>query len=94
MIIAKLLVQDDSKGIWPLGGLSRGLLRFSKRSKKLQEEKNASISTRSVNSAAPIDYGVLVVIIKCCGALIHERGGGRLITIGPVESPKIKDLNL
>ena len=75
MIIAKLLVQDDSKVIWPLGGLARGLLRFFKRSKKLKEEKNASIRIRSVNSAAPIDYWVLVVIIKCCGALIHERGG-------------------
>jgi len=62
-------VQDDSK-------VARGLLRFSKRSKKLQEEKNAFIRTRPVNSAAPIDYGVLVVIIKCCGASIHERGGG------------------
>ena len=28
-----------------------------------------------MNSAAPIDYGVVVVIIKCCGALIHEREG-------------------
>ena len=69
-------MQDDSKVIWPPGGLARRLLRFSKRSKKLQEEKNAFISTRPVNSAAPLDCGVLVVIIKCCGALIHERGEG------------------